>query len=669
MKQATALDILKTGKNVFLTGSAGSGKTYTLNEYIHYLRARRVPVATTASTGIAATHMNGITIHSWSGIGIKDELSERDLANLSRKKILKDRLRETAVLIIDEISMLHAKQLNAVNQVLKHMRQSDEPFGGIQVVVAGDFFQLPPVGSRGETNREKFAFMSEAWLEAGFKICYLTEQHRQNTDEKKDAINLDNILNQIRGEEGVSFEAIEALQNTFYQDVDINRTRLFTHNVNVNKINEHELALLNGETVTYNAIAHGDNKLVETLKKSVRTSDELTLKVGAKVMFIKNNNELGVSNGTMGELVGFTTIKPLKSSSDRSAISDDSEYDDIEDEAVDGADDETDDTIVAIDGEDEPESKALVSTDRYPIIKLNNGRQVIAEGEEWIVEDENGEILASYTQIPLTLAWAITIHKSQGMTLDAAEIDLSKTFELGQGYVALSRLKSLEGLKLLGMNDLSLRLDPLARGADSRFKVLSSEAEQAFEEIEAEVLEEAHHRFVLVSGGTLNKSHIEAFEKSLKNRKKKQAQMLAQKDKLSNQLNDHSDSTLMTTKLLLEESLTIAEIAESRGLAQSTIMGHIARLKRKHPDLNCEHLRPDVLTLDKVSEAVEAIVAEADPNNFQAQPNVEGSGTAASTKQAMNPFTKDSIKLRPIYEYLKEQIDYNTIRLALIFID
>ena len=216
--------------------------------------------------------MNGmLTIHSWSGIGIKDELSERDLANLSRKKILKDRLRETAVLIIDEISMLHAKQLNAVNQVLKHMRQSEEPFGGIQVVVAGDFFQLPPVGNRGETNREKFAFMSDAWLEAGLaKFAYLSEQHRQNTDEEDDTINLDTILNQIRGEEGVSFEAIEALQNTFYQDVDINRTRLFTHNVNVNKINEHELALLNGEAVTYNAIAHGDNKLVETLKKSVR---------------------------------------------------------------------------------------------------------------------------------------------------------------------------------------------------------------------------------------------------------------------------------------------------------------------------------------------------------------------------------------------------------------
>lgn len=667
MKQATALDILKTGKNVFLTGSAGSGKTYTLNEYIHYLRARRVPVATTASTGIAATHMNGITIHSWSGIGIKDELSERDLANLSRKKILKDRLRETAVLIIDEISMLHAKQLNAVNQVLKHMRQSEEPFGGIQLVVAGDFFQLPPVGNRGETNREKFAFMSEAWLEAGFKICYLSEQHRQNTDEEENTISLDNILNQIRGEEGVSFEAIEALQNTFYQDVDINRTRLFTHNVNVNKINEHELALLNGETVTYNAIAHGDNKLVETLKKSVRTSDELTLKVGAKVMFIKNNNELGVSNGTMGELVGFTTIKPLKSSNDHSAISDDSESDDLEVETTDIDDEETDETIVAVDGEEESESTALVSTDRYPVIKLNNGRQVIAEGEEWVVEDENGEILASYTQIPLTLAWAITIHKSQGMTLDAAEIDLSKTFELGQGYVALSRLKSLEGLKLLGMNDLSLRLDPLARGADARFKVLSSEAEQTFEKIKTEVLEESHERFVLVSGGTLNKAYIEAFEKSLKSRKKKHAQMLAQKDKLSSQLNDHSDSTLMATKLLLEESLTIAEIAEARGLAQATIMGHVARLKRQYPELNCEHLRPDVLTLDKVSEAVEAIVAAADPNDFQE--GFEDSSATADSKQGINPFSKDRIKLRPIYEYLKEQIDYNTIRLALIFID
>ncbi|MBS9780432.1 MAG: AAA family ATPase, partial [Moraxellaceae bacterium] len=114
MKQSTALAILKTGKNVFLTGSAGAGKTHTLKQYIHYLRARKVPVAITASTGIAATHMSGITIHSWSGIGIKSELSEKDLIKLSKRKSLKERIEDTSVLIIDEISMLHAKQLNAV---------------------------------------------------------------------------------------------------------------------------------------------------------------------------------------------------------------------------------------------------------------------------------------------------------------------------------------------------------------------------------------------------------------------------------------------------------------------------------------------------------------------------------------------------------------------------
>lgn len=144
MRQSSALDILKTGQNVFLTGSAGSGKTYTLNQYIDYLRARRVPVAVTASTGIAATHMNGTTIHSWSGIGIKDELTDRDLSNLSRKQFLADRLKDTAVLIIDEISMLHAKQINLVSQVLKHVRKNDKAFGGIQVVVAGDFFSCHP---------------------------------------------------------------------------------------------------------------------------------------------------------------------------------------------------------------------------------------------------------------------------------------------------------------------------------------------------------------------------------------------------------------------------------------------------------------------------------------------------------------------------------------------
>ena len=641
MRQSSALDILKTGQNVFLTGSAGSGKTYTLNQYIDYLRARRVPVAVTASTGIAATHMNGTTIHSWSGIGIKDELTDRDLSNLSRKQFLADRLKDTAVLIIDEISMLHAKQLNLVSQVLKHVRKNDAAFGGIQVVVAGDFFQLPPIGSKGETNREKFAFMSEAWLDAKFHICYLSEQHRQVSEAANGGLDLDDILNQIRRQE-VTFEAIAALEATFDQNVDIKRTRLYTHNLNVNSINDKELAALDGEMMRFTATSTGDSKLVETLKKTVRTQDDLVLKVGAKVMFIKNNTELGVSNGTMGELIGFAAVK----------INDDKDNNDdlIEDDSE-SIESDTDKSIKGkgkktTKDKDKPKVKKP-TTQKMPVVRLNSGREVIAEPEEWIIEDETGDVLASYEQVPLCLAWAITIHKSQGMTLDAAEIDLSRTFELGQGYVALSRLKSLAGLQLLGMNDMSLQLDPLARGADKRFLALSDEADANYAMLDEESMTQAHEKFILKSGGTLNKSVIDAYANLQKKRREQQQAQLDKKQKLGNQVSDKSDSTLLATRILLEESLSIAEISQARQLSQSTIMRHIGELKSQDPSLACDHLRPDDEVMTAVGNAYVAIKVANNPNDF----NDDG-----------------SIKLRPIFDHLKQSIDYNTIRLALIFI-
>ena len=145
MLQEKALAILKSGKNVFLTGSAGTGKTYVLNEYITYLKARKVPVAITASTGIAATHMNGMTIHSWAGIGVKDHLTKGNLASMKAKKYLKTHLERVKVLIIDEVSMLHKNQINLVDIVLQYFKDNNDPFGGIQVVLSGDFFQLPPI--------------------------------------------------------------------------------------------------------------------------------------------------------------------------------------------------------------------------------------------------------------------------------------------------------------------------------------------------------------------------------------------------------------------------------------------------------------------------------------------------------------------------------------------
>ena len=644
MRQSSALDILKTGQNVFLTGSAGSGKTYTLNQYIDYLRARRVPVAVTASTGIAATHMNGTTIHSWSGIGIKDELTDRDLTNLSRKQFLADRLKDTAVLIIDEISMLHAKQINLVSQVLKHVRKNDKAFGGIQVVVAGDFFQLPPIGSKGESNREKFAFMSEAWLDAKFHICYLSEQHRQVSEAANGGLDLDDILNQIRRQE-VTFEAIAALEATFDQNVDIKRTRLYTHNLNVNKINDKELADLSGEMMRFEATSVGDNKLVETLKKTVRTQDDLVLKVGSKVMFIKNNTELGVSNGTMGELIGFAAVKIDDSKDSSDNLIEDDDIGSDKDSNV-GNEKKTAKSAKEKAKKDKARIKKP-TTQKMPVVRLNTGREVIAEPEEWIIEDETGDVLASYEQVPLCLAWAITIHKSQGMTLEAAEIDLSRTFELGQGYVALSRLKSLAGLQLLGMNDMSLQLDPLARGADKRFLVLSDEADANYAMLDEESMTQAHEKFILKSGGTLSKSVIDAYANlQIKRREQQQAQ-IGKKQKLGNQISDKSDSTLLATRLLLEESLSIAEISQARQLSQSTIMRHIAELKSQDPSLACDHLRPEDEVMTAVGNAYVAIKVANNPNDF----NDDG-----------------SIKLRPIFEHLKQSADYNTIRLALIFI-
>lgn len=607
MKQSTALEILKTGKNVFLTGQAGAGKTYTINQYLHYLRARDVAVAVTASTGIASTHMNGMTIHSWAGIGIADEVTPKLISGIKRRNQLTERIQRTQVLVIDEISMLHRKQFDMINQVLQAIKDSDLPFGGVQLLVAGDFFQLPPVGNPEEINREKFAFMSQAWLDADFQICYLTEQHRQKSQNQTNddyfGLNLNDILNQIRRQ---SFDqnTMPALMATRSHELTENRTRLYTHNINVQNINEQELIKLDTKECVFVGWGEGDEKLLESLKKGVRNTEQLTLKVGAKVMFIKNNSDLNVSNGTLGVVVDFAPI------------------------------------LIDKDEKSQQNNQQL-----FPIVKLNDGRKVLVEYDSWRIDDEEGEILSAYYHIPLTLAWAITIHKSQGMTLDSAEIDLSKTFEKGQGYVALSRLKSLSGLKLLGINELSLQLDPLARGADKRFIELSAEQETHFLRQNPENIKDLQNAFVLKSRGTLDKNKIQAYEKRLalqQEKLKRKAQATKKND------DEGLSETFLQTKELLEESLSIAEIADIRKLAQSTIVNHISRLQGHFDDLPIEHLRPDEQMIDKVQKAYHKIVARENEND----------------KNELG-----EIKIQPIYEFLSAKYSYNDIRLALLFVE
>ena len=569
MKQETALKLLKAGENVFLTGSAGAGKTYTLNQYINYLKARKVPVAITASTGIAATHMNGMTIHTWAGIGIKDFLSDADLKNMKERKYLKEHLENAQVLIIDEISMLHAKQLNLVNQVLKYFKDSDDAFGGIQVIVAGDFFQLPPVGKNDERNRDKFCFMSEAWVEAKFRVCYLTEQHRQGDDY------LNDILNAIRAQ-SIDHQHIQALDQTRHQDIGDTFTRLYTHNMDVDNINFKHLNEIETESKQFDAVCDGNEKLIETLKSSVRAPEILNLKKHAKVMFVKNNFDMGYINGSLGEVIGF---------------------------------EEDDDHGI------------------LPKVKLTDGTVLLVEPETWSVDNDAGKTIASFQQIPLRLAWAITIHKSQGMTLEAAEINLSHTFEKGQGYVALSRLKSLSGLRLLGFNSQALELDSLAIKADRRFQELSEEAETHYELMD---LTPQHNAFIRHCGGTLNETEI------LRNEKK-----IAKGGKTN-----YATATLDETRALFEEGYDIQDIAVERGLTPATIINHLARLqKEQNLDISVAH--PGEEVVEEVRKIYKRLMKRQNAEHFS---------------------DDGAIKLRPIVEATSPRMGYDQVRLALLFI-
>ncbi len=431
MTQEEALSILKLGVNVFLTGEPGSGKTHTINQYIEWLRERGVEPAVTASTGIAATHVNGMTIHSWSGIGVKRHLNDWDVEMIASREKTAQRIIHAKVLIIDEISMLDAGTLESVDKVLRTLRQQvlreEQPFGGLQVIFVGDFFQLPPV-SRGE--RAQFAFESHAWKDANPVVCYLSEQHRQEDGKFLD------LLGAVRAGR-VSEEHKDLIRSRMKLEAKETATRLHTHNAEADRINEEKLSQIDEKTRVFEMSAKGARTLVDALKDNCLSPERLTLKIGAKVMFTRNNFEEGYVNGTLGEVVDF---------------------------AVSG----------------------------YPVIKIRGGRKIEPMPGEWSIVD-GSKILAQIKQVPLRLAWAITIHKSQGMSLDSAIIDLSQAFEFGQGYVALSRVRALEGLYLEGFNDKALLLHPDIIRADATFRAKSDAAQRRIStipKIEKEKLEQ-----------------------------------------------------------------------------------------------------------------------------------------------------------------------------------
>jgi ATP-dependent DNA helicase PIF1 len=451
--QASALDILKTGANVFLTGEPGSGKSYVVNAYVRYLAELGIDASVTASTGIAATHIDGMTVHAWSGIGIRESLTDYDLDQIAQKEKVVRRVRNARVLIIDEISMLSASTLTSVEVVCRVLRGSERPFGGLQVVLVGDFFQLPPVVKNNsqvprtqelaydEEPTSPFAFHAPVWRHMSPLTCYLTEQHRQ-----EDAGFL-TVLASLRS--GTVTEEVHAVLKgrNVQPKTGVTLTKLFPHNANVDALNEAELNALEGYPKTYKMQGRGAPPLIEALKRNCLSPETLVLKIGAKVLFTKNSMEGDYYNGTTGEVVNFNTMNGL------------------------------------------------------PIVKTRQGRLLEVEPEEWAVTDGNKK-LAEISQLPLRLAWAITVHKSQGMSLDNALVDLSRAFEYGQGYVALSRVRSLSGLYLLGYNARSLEVHPEVLEKDAEFRAASDSAEDAFEKMGKGEVAKMHENFIKAAGGS-----------------------------------------------------------------------------------------------------------------------------------------------------------------------
>lgn len=489
--------ILKTGANVFLTGAAGSGKTHTLRTYIEYLKKNHVGVAITASTGIAATHMQGMTIHAWSGIGIKSALSAEEVEAMTEKQYITRRMDGTDVLIIDEISMLHHYRLDLVDRVLRALRRIDMPFGGMQIIVCGDFFQLPPVSRSGQVPG-KFAYHSSAWSESQFVVCYLEEQHRQN-----DPVYV-GILNAIR-DNAVTEDILGILWSRHKAPPEINAepTKLYTHNADVDEENERELVRLPGKIYTYGMSSNGRDVIVDSLKKSCLAPEALRLKVGARVMFVKNNFEFGFANGTLG--------------------------------------------VVEACDQDEI------------IVRTSNGQRIEVQQDSWRIDD-NGKKLAEITQYPLRLAWAITVHKSQGMSLDAAEVDLSQSFEPGMGYVALSRLRSLSGLSLKGMNNHALMVHDEVLEKDDEFRRFSKEYATDVRSLSQEEIKVRHETFLRRVAGPDPEDKKDTYDE---------------------------------TATLFHLGHTLKEIAKARELTVGTIVGHIETLLERDKDFDVSRLRDD----------------------------------------------------------------------------
>ena len=416
--QKNALSMMLKGENIFLTGPAGTGKSEIINSFVKK-RPRSKRVFITSTTGISAIKIKGRTIHSFAGIGTGSADVQRLITHILKERRLKEKWRSVDVLIIDEISMLSAEVFDKLEEIARCVRQSTEPFGGIQIILCGDFLQLPNV--EGE-----FCFLANSWnAVVGDNTAELTEIMRQDDVEFQkclNAVRLGNIDDDTRFlfESRIGVELDESFDG-------ILPTRLFPTNRQVDLLNDNELDKLaedGREFVEYdmkitpypNIPTKWLDSTVEHFLKRTIFPASIQLCVGAQVMLLSNlDQDAGLVNGSRGVITGFV--------------------------------------------------------EQFPRVKFINGRELVIT-EATVEHEDNHKPILRATQIPLKVAYASTIHKSQGSSLDCVEIDLGEIFECGQAYVALSRARSLKGLVLKSIHFDQIKAHPVALAYYKRIEEL-----------------------------------------------------------------------------------------------------------------------------------------------------------------------------------------------------
>jgi ATP-dependent DNA helicase PIF1 len=426
-EQQIAFDKYVQGKNIFITGPGGSGKSALIKKIWTHALSRFKNIHVSALTGCAAVLLNckATTLHSWAGIGLGNGSVESNIQKITKNRFKKKIWKETHILIVDEVSMLSLKLFDLLNQIGQSVRKNKKPFGGIQIIFSGDFYQLPPVGDKDDLDTSRFCFESDNWNSVFHRNCQiqLVKIFRQSDN------SYSTILNQIR--EGIIKKKTNELLLSYVdrqkpESLLVQPTKLYPLRNQVDSINMNQMKGLDGDVKEYSIsfvldlemtkeerfmrTQFSENEIkfeLDYLSNSIVCDKTLHFKLGAQVMCIINIKATDGSdmlcNGSQGIITDFCEIT------------------------------------------------------KAPIVTFNNGFVKVMTKHVWVSDKIPG---IGVSQIPLILAWALTIHKSQGATMDAAEIDVgSGIFECGQTYVALSRVKSLEGLYLTSFDAKRIRIN------------------------------------------------------------------------------------------------------------------------------------------------------------------------------------------------------------------